>query len=75
MSILPKNITEFHDKEYWNNFFKEQNSKPFEWYAEWNSLDKYLQKNIKKGEKILIIGCGNSRLSNDMYYKIIMDIL
>lgn len=67
MSVLPQNITEFHNKEYWNHFFKEQNSKAFEWYAEWNSLKNYIVKAIKSNEKILIIGCGNSKLSNDMY--------
>lgn len=65
--LLPNEIDNFKDKNYWNNFFKERDVNSFEWYAEWENIKDYLIKDINKKNKILIIGCGNSNLSNEMY--------
>ena len=50
----------------------------FDWYAEFPELklafDEY---NIEKEDKILMVGCGNSKLSDQMYqngYKNIVNI-
>lgn len=50
-------------------FFKEsQASQGFEWYANYEELDYFFKLLIKNPEaRILVVGCGNSLLSEKMY--------
>ena len=66
MSLLPRSTTEFQRKEYWEKFFTKR-SAPFEWYGEYTDLCHVLHKYIKRSNKVLMAGCGNSRLSEDLY--------
>ncbi|ELU00523.1 hypothetical protein CAPTEDRAFT_136807 [Capitella teleta] len=67
MNLLPKSHDEFRSADYWEKFFKKRGEKAFEWYGEYPELCSILHKYIKPSEKILVIGCGNSNLSADMY--------
>ncbi|XP_053695220.1 eEF1A lysine and N-terminal methyltransferase homolog [Sabethes cyaneus] len=67
MNLLPKTATEFGTTEYWNNFFKKRGKKAFEWYGEYPELCGQLHKYVKSKDEILIVGCGNSTLSQDLY--------
>uniref|UniRef100_A0A1B6FY48 Methyltransferase type 11 domain-containing protein n=1 Tax=Cuerna arida TaxID=1464854 RepID=A0A1B6FY48_9HEMI len=77
MNLLPKATTDFTQIDYWNSFFKKRGKKAFEWYGEYPELCGILHKYIRPRDKILVIGCGNSSLSSDLYdvgYKQIMNI-
>lgn len=77
MELLPKSRFQFSSADYWNKFFKYRGSTPFEWYGEYPQLCSLLHKYIKPADKTLVIGCGNSRLSADLYdvgYKNITNI-
>ena len=63
--LLPKSVHQFAEEDYWNKFFK--NRKEFEWYAEYNHLKDVFNKYIKFNDSLLIIGCGNSSLSAELY--------
>ncbi|XP_035229576.1 eEF1A lysine and N-terminal methyltransferase-like isoform X2 [Stegodyphus dumicola] len=67
MNLLPKDHKEFSSKEYWNEFFSKQKFQHFEWYGEYDSLNEILDKYIYTKDKVLITGCGNSKLSADLY--------
>ena len=67
MNLLPKTSHEFAQKEYWNNFFKKRGKKAFEWYGEYPELCGQLHKYAKSKDNILVVGCGNSKLSSDLY--------
>ncbi|XP_055859084.1 eEF1A lysine and N-terminal methyltransferase homolog [Episyrphus balteatus] len=67
MDLLPKSHHEFNQTEYWNTFFKKRGTKAFEWYGEYLNLVVQIHKYVKYQDKILMVGCGNSRLSMDMY--------
>ena len=67
MNLLPKDSKEFHQKEYWDSFFKKRGKKAFEWYGEYHELCGILHKYCKNSDKILQIGCGNSSLASDLY--------
>ncbi|XP_058453861.1 eEF1A lysine and N-terminal methyltransferase homolog [Malaya genurostris] len=67
MNLLPKTTTEFGSTEYWNQFFKKRGQKAFEWYGEYLELCEQLNKYVKVKDEILIVGCGNSKLSLDLY--------
>ncbi|KAH8240559.1 hypothetical protein KR026_000152 [Drosophila bipectinata] len=67
MNLLPKTREEFAQTDYWNEFFKKRGEKAFEWYGEYLELCDQIHKYIKPADKILMLGCGNSKLSMDMY--------
>ncbi|KAL9658462.1 hypothetical protein ABK040_006004 [Willaertia magna] len=82
-SFEPENTSEYKLKSYWDKRFEKE--EVYDWlgtYKQWKEhLDIHLLNNVdnKKKEdlKILIIGCGNSTLSNDLYedgYKNITNI-
>uniref|UniRef100_A0A8C6TBF5 eEF1A lysine and N-terminal methyltransferase n=1 Tax=Neogobius melanostomus TaxID=47308 RepID=A0A8C6TBF5_9GOBI len=77
MSLLPRTAGEFSSAEYWERFFKKRGEKAFEWYGDYNKLCGVLHKYIKVKDKVLVVGCGNSELSEQMYdvgYKQLINI-
>ncbi|XP_066295235.1 eEF1A lysine and N-terminal methyltransferase-like [Branchiostoma lanceolatum] len=67
MDLLPRSHTEFSSAAYWDKFFRKRGEKAFEWYGEYPELCGILHKYIKPQEQVLVVGCGNSRLSEDLY--------
>lgn len=66
MDILPKTGYEFSQKEYWEDFFAKRKN-AFEWYGEYADICELLHKYCKFSDNILMSGCGNSNLSEDMF--------
>ena len=66
MSLLPRTHTQFQVKEYWDSFFTKR-SKAFEWYGEYADLCHVLHKYLKPSSRTLVAGCGNSKLSEELY--------
>ncbi|KAG5681408.1 hypothetical protein PVAND_010846 [Polypedilum vanderplanki] len=67
MNLLPKTSEEFATKDYWNKFFQKRGKSAFDWYGEFPELCGILSRYIKTKDIILNVGCGNSKLSVDMY--------
>ncbi|XP_012273938.1 methyltransferase-like protein 13 isoform X2 [Orussus abietinus] len=67
MNLLPKSHEEFNKVEYWNTFFRKRGKKSFDWYGEYPELCGYLSKYAKTKDLILVVGCGSSTLSADLY--------
>ncbi|XP_028301270.1 eEF1A lysine and N-terminal methyltransferase isoform X2 [Gouania willdenowi] len=67
MSLLPRTAEEFSSAEYWDRFFKKRGEKAFEWYGDYNKLCGVLHKYIRVQDKVLVVGCGNSELSEQLY--------
>jgi SAM-dependent methyltransferase len=68
-SLLPKSHSQFHEKAYWDSFFRDRGQEAFEWYGEFQDLAGNLFRRIKREDRILVIGCGNSNLSACLYDK------
>ncbi|XP_065669443.1 eEF1A lysine and N-terminal methyltransferase isoform X6 [Hydra vulgaris] len=67
MSIqIPKFQEEFATKTYWDSFFTKRKT-AFEWYGEYADLCKFIHQYCKISSNILMVGCGNSQLSESMY--------
>lgn len=67
MNLLPKTSDEFRSSDYWDQFFDKVGSEAFEWYSDFIDLASILCKYIKPRDEVLVIGCGNSTLSSDLY--------
>ncbi|XP_071947515.1 eEF1A lysine and N-terminal methyltransferase-like [Antedon mediterranea] len=67
MDLLPRSSSEFQSVDYWDKFFKKRGGAAFEWYGEYGDLCEILHKYSKSSNKVLMIGCGNSTLSEDLY--------
>ena len=67
-SLLPSHHDQFRTKEYWETFFRERGGEQFEWYGGYkNELDANILRKIQPSHSILVIGCGNSELSAELY--------
>jgi len=70
--------SEYARKDFWDDRFKASKGF-FDWYLEYRELKPYFSNiyPIKKESAILMVGCGNSKLSEEMYedgYKNITNI-
>jgi len=65
---------EYAKKEFWDDRFAESNGQ-FDWYANWAEIKPVFEEHVpKKGIQngdleILMVGCGNSKLSEEMAEK------
>ena len=64
--LLPRTHAEFQQQQYWEKFFSKR-SAPFEWYGQYTDLCDVLHKYAKPTSQVLVVGCGNSKLSEDLY--------
>ncbi|KAJ3732090.1 S-adenosyl-L-methionine-dependent methyltransferase [Lentinula guzmanii] len=69
MDILPESNDEYGTKQYWNQrYAQEANGASFDWFKSYSEIADILRNLIPdKHSKILMLGCGNSKLSQDMY--------
>ncbi|OQV23980.1 Methyltransferase-like protein 13 [Hypsibius exemplaris] len=65
--IIPSDPKGFQDPKYWDTFFASR-STAFEWYGNFLGSADILCKYIKPKDDIMVIGCGNSEMSAEMYY-------
>ena len=56
---------EYKEKWYWDERFQEEEQ--FEWLLSFEKVERYLLPYLKQSDRILIIGCGNSSMSDDLY--------
>lgn len=57
----------YGSKKYWDERYLKQFDKSFDWLEDFYSLQPLLEKYISKQDRILMLGCGNSVLSQEMY--------
>lgn len=62
--IADKN-EDYKSREYWEARFAEEAE--YEWLLGYNAVEEQLAALLKPEDRILIIGCGNSRFSADLY--------
>lgn len=66
--LVPEDFEEFRSVKFWDGFFQKRNRKAFEWYGEWKQLQPLVWGVCARPNKqMLMLGCGNSDLSAQMY--------
>ncbi|KAI9282622.1 S-adenosyl-L-methionine-dependent methyltransferase [Sporodiniella umbellata] len=79
LDVVPNDPTAYKTQEYWEERYqKEDTETTFDWFKTYADLKPLLNEAIpNKQAKILMLGCGNSTLGEDMYldgYKNITNI-
>lgn len=61
----------YGDKDYWDKRYEiasNSTNQIYDWYKDYDSgLKDYINRRVSKSDSILVIGCGNSLLSEEMY--------
>jgi 2-polyprenyl-3-methyl-5-hydroxy-6-metoxy-1,4-benzoquinol methylase len=59
----------YGDPKYWDERYKSELESTFDWLEDYETLKSlFLGLNLNKSEvKVLVLGCGNSKLSEEMY--------
>ena len=72
---LPDKNESYKLQKYWDERFSKEDN--FEWCKSYVDFKELIQKHVRWSDRILMLGCGNSRLSEDMYndgYRNILNI-
>lgn len=59
-------MAQYGKQEYWDERYT-RDPEPFDWYQRWSGIRDVLTEYIKPTQNILVIGAGNSRLSEEMF--------
>jgi EEF1A lysine methyltransferase 4 len=57
----------YGDPEYWEKRYEEQQGRTFDWLEDYQTLKPIIKELINLDGKILILGCGNAELGEEMY--------
>ncbi|RYG97514.1 class I SAM-dependent methyltransferase [archaeon] len=63
--FTPDSNADFKLQEYWERRFQKEES--YEWLTSWKNVRTQILPYIKPTDRILIVGCGNSSFSADIY--------
>ncbi|XP_060630351.2 eEF1A lysine and N-terminal methyltransferase [Anolis sagrei] len=74
LRLLPRRAKDFASADFWERFFRERGGRAFEWYGAWKSLRAPLGRYLRPQDSILVVGCGNSELSEELYDEGYQDI-
>ncbi|RXG57535.1 Methyltransferase-like protein 13 [Armadillidium vulgare] len=61
----PNDNSKYKDIDYWN--FRYSKEESYEWCKSYIEFKHLMKDHIQKTDRILILGCGNSNLSEDLY--------
>ncbi|KII87510.1 hypothetical protein PLICRDRAFT_112521 [Plicaturopsis crispa FD-325 SS-3] len=72
MSVLPKKNEEYGSKEYWSRssivYREAADDASFDWFKSYAELAPFLRELVpSKDARVLMLGCGNSKLSEEMW--------
>ncbi|XP_056452367.1 EEF1A lysine methyltransferase 4 isoform X2 [Gadus chalcogrammus] len=65
MDHLPDENRRYKDVDYWDERYQVEQS--FDWFGDFSKFKHLLENLINKDDSILVLGCGNSSMSGEMY--------
>merc|ERR1711907_807875 len=63
----PKKQMSFADPNYWEVRYNETQFEQYDWYLKWLGLKNLLAPVLSTESQVLVVGCGSSSLSEEMY--------
>uniref|UniRef100_A0A5F5PSC6 EEF1AKMT4-ECE2 readthrough transcript protein n=1 Tax=Equus caballus TaxID=9796 RepID=A0A5F5PSC6_HORSE len=65
---LPEQNCEYREVQYWDQRYRSAaDSAPYEWFGDFSSFRALLEPELRPEDRILVLGCGNSALSYELY--------
>ena len=68
-------MTDYSSQSYWDNRYLNEHHEIFEWYQTFESLKEKIFDYFHPEDKILNIGCGTSKLAEDLFEEGIKDVI
>ena len=66
-------MAQYGKATYWDERYT-KDPEPFDWYQRYSGVKDLIAQYVKKTDHILNIGCGNSRLSEDMSMMVFLQL-
>ncbi|KAL5790857.1 hypothetical protein ACOSQ2_005745 [Xanthoceras sorbifolium] len=64
-TVGPSSTSAYRDPHYWDERFSSEEH--YEWLKDYSHFRHLIQAHVKPGSSVLELGCGNSRLSEELY--------
>ncbi|KAI5940357.1 endothelin-converting enzyme 2 isoform X6 [Manis javanica] len=65
---LPKQNCGYREVQYWDQrYLDAADSDPYEWFGDFSSFRALLEPELRPEDRILVLGCGNSALSYELF--------
>lgn len=65
MERLPEDNSRYKEVDYWDQRYSSELS--YDWLGDFSKFQHHVETFVQRGDSILMLGCGNSSLSADMY--------
>jgi len=65
MTTLPAHNSTYASAAYWEDRFQEEQE--YEWFKGYASFNQLIEALVPRSSRVLVLGCGTSRLAEDMY--------
>ena len=59
-------MTQYGKSEYWDHRY-DKDKEQFDWYQRYSALKEIITQYVAPSFQILMLGCGNSRMTEDMF--------
>uniref|UniRef100_A0A8C5SF50 Methyltransferase domain-containing protein n=1 Tax=Laticauda laticaudata TaxID=8630 RepID=A0A8C5SF50_LATLA len=63
----PASNARYRERGFWDARYEQEGAEPTEWFGGLESFREQLEAELKPGDRILVLGCGNSALSYDLF--------
>ncbi|KAK7686164.1 hypothetical protein QCA50_010384 [Cerrena zonata] len=69
LEVLPEKNEQYGTKEYWDQRYSQESEEDsFDWFKSYSDIAPIIRELVPdRNARILMLGCGNSRLSEEMY--------
>ncbi|XP_053246718.1 EEF1A lysine methyltransferase 4 [Podarcis raffonei] len=64
---LPDSNARYRDRSFWNSRYQDEGVAPVEWFGGLERFREQLEAELSPGDRILVLGCGNSALSYNLF--------